>query len=404
MALLLRRSFIMGFVTSLATLAQATVVTNDTSVAANQTFDYVVVGAGLTGITVGNKLTSSSWTIWYDPVTGQNLRSSAADGLLWAPEQQRNSLTVLANHKVDKVLFQESTTASGLTFGIKPGSTVPGSLSGIHTVPATKEVILAAGSLASAPVLERSGVSNKTILGVAGIETIVELPGVGCNLVDQPGTGAAALVAEAYRNDTSIIDGINLFAPELSLVNSEQLWGAPIGYYHDQLTSEASLQSRAQTLVAAGAAANLKGAKMILNVTIDLIVNHQFPVAEFIGESYPTILEAVFWPLMPLSRGHVHISSSDPFQSPTIVPRFLTDNFDQQVAIAVSRRSQTLFVSAPFADVVADPYHNPGLGPNGTDSEWLTWYKETSFGASHWVGSTAMLSRELGGVVDSRLR
>lgn len=107
---------------------------------------------------------------------------------------------------------------------------------------------------------------------------------------------------------------------------------------------------------------------------------------------------------MPLSRGHVHISSSDPFQSPTIVPRFLTDNFDQQVAIAVSRRSQTLFVSAPFADVVADPYHNPGLGPNGTDSEWLTWYKETSFGASHWVGSTAMLSRELGGVVDSRLR
>lgn len=237
------------------------------------------------GLTISNDLSnrsskhtvsaSSSWTIWYDPVTGQNLRSSAADGLLWAPEQQRDSLTVLANHKVDKVLFQESTTASGLTFGIKPGSTVPGSLSGKHTVRATKEVILAAGSLASAPVLERSGVGNKTILGVAGIETIVELPGVRCNLVDQPGTGAAALVAEAYRNDTSIIDGINLFAPELSLVNSEQLWGAPIGYYHDQLTSEASLQSRAQTLVAAGAAANLEGAKMILNVTIDLIFNHQ---------------------------------------------------------------------------------------------------------------------------------
>lgn len=61
MALLLRRSFIMGFVASLATLTQATVVTNDTSVAANQTFDYVVVGAGLTGITVGNKLSEKGY-------------------------------------------------------------------------------------------------------------------------------------------------------------------------------------------------------------------------------------------------------------------------------------------------------------------------------------------------------
>lgn len=137
---------------------------------------------------------------------------------------------------------------------------------------------------------------------------------------------------------------------------------------------------------------------------VQLTPSTSVPVAEFIGESYPTILEAVFWPLMPLSRGNVHISSSDLFQRPIIVPRFLTDKFDQQVAIAIARRSQTLFASAPFADVVTDPYYDPGVGPDGTDSEWLAWYKKTSFGASHWVGSTAMLPRELGGVVDSGLR
>jgi hypothetical protein len=37
----------------------STVVTNDTAVAANQTFDYVIVGAGLTGLTVGNKVRSA---------------------------------------------------------------------------------------------------------------------------------------------------------------------------------------------------------------------------------------------------------------------------------------------------------------------------------------------------------
>lgn len=128
------------------------------------------------------------------------------------------------------------------------------------------------------------------------------------------------------------------------------------------------------------------------------------PVAEFIGESYPTILNVPFWPLMPLSRGHVHIMSSDPFQFPIIMPRFLTDEFDRQVAIAVARKSRELFSSAAFADIVADPYYDPPIGPNGTDAEYLTWTEKTAGGASHWIGSTAMMPRELGGVVDSHLR
>lgn len=107
---------------------------------------------------------------------------------------------------------------------------------------------------------------------------------------------------------------------------------------------------------------------------------------------------------MPLSRGHVHINTSDAFQDPIIVPRFLADAFDQQIAIVISRHSQALFASAPFTEVVVDPYYDPGFGPNGTDAEWLAWFKETSYGSSHWVGSTAMLPRELGGVVDPGLR
>lgn len=128
------------------------------------------------------------------------------------------------------------------------------------------------------------------------------------------------------------------------------------------------------------------------------------PVAEFIGESYPTLLSAIFWPLMPLSRGHVHINSSDPFDNPIVTPRFLTDQFDQDVAVAVSRLSRALFASAPFKKAVADPYYDPSIALNGTDAEWLAWFKNTSYGASHWVGSTAMLPREFGGVVDSKLQ
>lgn len=47
---------------ALAIGVRATTVTNDTSIAANKTFDYVIVGAGLTGITVGNKLSEKGFS------------------------------------------------------------------------------------------------------------------------------------------------------------------------------------------------------------------------------------------------------------------------------------------------------------------------------------------------------
>jgi len=116
------------------------------------------------------------------------------------------------------------------------------------------------------------------------------------------------------------------------------------------------------------------------------------------------VLNAVFWPLVPLSRGYVHISSGDPFQNPRITPRLLTDNFDQEIAVAITRRSLALFSSPPFADVVEDAYYDPPIPANATDADYLAWFKGTAFGASHWIGTTAMMPRELGGVVNPSLQ
>jgi len=108
--------------------------------------------------------------------------------------------------------------------------------------------------------------------------------------------------------------------------------------------------------------------------------------------------------MMPLSRGHVHINSSNPLDHPIITPRLLEDPFDAAVAVSIARASRAVFSSAPFKKVIADPYYDPPIGPNGTDAEYLAWYRKTAFGASHWVGATAMMRRDLGGVVDHELR
>ena len=64
-----------------------------------------------------------------------------------------------------------------------------------------------------------------SVLKKAGIKQVVDLPGVGSNLSDQPGTGASALVVGDIMGNSSLIDGRNLFAPFITLPNLVQLFG-----------------------------------------------------------------------------------------------------------------------------------------------------------------------------------
>jgi len=126
---------------------------------------------------------STMYTIWHDPATSKNLRSSAADGYLWAPNQQRQELTVLASHKVDKVLLDRNLRATGVAFLASNGTS-----DRLKTLKAyaSKGVVLAAGALASAPILERSGIGKQSALEPLGIKQLVDLPGVGANLNVSP--------------------------------------------------------------------------------------------------------------------------------------------------------------------------------------------------------------------------
>jgi len=52
-----------SFLCLYASVSSCTVVTNDSSVAAGHIFDYIVAGAGLSGLVVGNKLSARGYSV-----------------------------------------------------------------------------------------------------------------------------------------------------------------------------------------------------------------------------------------------------------------------------------------------------------------------------------------------------
>lgn len=120
-------------------------------------------------------LGGSSWARWVDGKTG--LRSGASSAYL-RPNMNRSNLTVVTNALVNKITI-ENGRATGLE--VKLNHEKPDEITHIL---AKKQVILSAGTFESPKILELSGIGNPEILKAAGLETKVELKGVGENYQD----------------------------------------------------------------------------------------------------------------------------------------------------------------------------------------------------------------------------
>jgi choline dehydrogenase len=105
------------------------------------------------------------------------VRWSTANAYL-RPAMKRNNLTVVTHAQVHKVILKQSTS------GLKAVGVEYRRKNTLHQVRAEKEVILSAGSIGSPHILQLSGIGNAEVLRNAGVEVQHELPGVGQNLQD----------------------------------------------------------------------------------------------------------------------------------------------------------------------------------------------------------------------------
>jgi choline dehydrogenase-like flavoprotein len=140
---------------------------------------------------------------------------------------------------------------------------------------------------------------------------------------------------------------------------------------------------------------------------VDLVFDAEstVPLAEILWAPTGHQIIAQLWNLIPLSRGSIHIQSTDANLPPRIDPKFLQLPIDMYVQAAAAIRIREYFATSPLAEHVVREV-SPGFEAvpqhaSWRDAAWNMWIKETLGGNSHPVSTCAMMGKERGGVVDA---
>jgi choline dehydrogenase len=285
-------------------------------------------GASLSQLTIMPDGTrASAWTCYVDPV-------------LTHPK-----LTVLAQAQVMNLELQ-GTRVAGVRFTSRNETFV---------ARATRETLLCAGSIMTPALLMRSGIGCRRDLAPLGINTVVDLPGVGRNLHDQP--TCWTVWQTARKNSPSVTTGM-----EATVFLKRAPWqDGPDG-------------------------------QVLLSI-------NTFPL-----DGYPTVTQGftlVPTALAPRSRGEVRLASADPLAYPLMNPNVCADPYDVEVVAHYARLIRDVMRQPEFESWGAVEV---APGPSvATLAEMQAYVRKTATTASHQVG-TARMGNDALSVVDPELR
>ena len=298
------------------------------------------------------------------------VRESTARAYL-QPVLNRSNLTLRTHTQVERVVF-DGLRAVGVEV-IRKGKR--------DTLYASREIILAAGAIASPTLLQRSGVGAEADLAAAGIELAHSLPGVGGNLQDH---------LEVYfqfhcTQPVSLNSKLNWFSK--GLIGAQWLLSRKGLGATNHFESCAFIRSRAG-LKAPDIQYHFLPAAMRYDGTAS-INGHGFQV--HVG------------PNKPQSRGKVTSLSADPFEAPSIAFNYLEhaqDRADWRACIRLTRE----IIRQQAMDEFRGDEIQPGLDVQ-SDDEIDAWVKDNVESAYHPAGTCKMGAQEDPlSVVDSECR
>ncbi|KAF9264085.1 pyranose dehydrogenase [Marasmius fiardii PR-910] len=313
-------------------------------------------------------------------------RSSSATSYLGPKFINRPNLHVLLHAYVTRILSKKkrknSLALQGVELSQDSGKT-------LHTVRASKEIILSSGSVGTPQILLSSGIGDSKRLESLGIQPLHHLPSVGQNLSEHAAVGTAYVVnandtdSEAARNATLAAEQLEQWEESRTgpLVNAA---GVQLGWV--RLPGNASIFERFEDPSAGPNTAHIEF----------IFTNGGFSM----GDPLPNLVGVLPSLVSPTSRGFVTLNTSDPFDYPTINLNLLSTEFDL-FALREGIRNVRRFMSSPAFDgfIVSSTV-------NATTDEELDEYIRTNvLGGAHLTGTAMMSPRNADwGVVDPDLR
>ncbi|PGH08327.1 hypothetical protein AJ79_06014 [Helicocarpus griseus UAMH5409] len=301
-------------------------------------------------------------------------RSYAVSGY-YDPIKDRTNLEIVTGTRVNEVLLDENKRANGVT--VQPrGST---DSEEVKTVKANTEIILCAGWLHTPQILQRSGIGPAPLLEIAGVEVLVDLPGVGSNLQDH------AAASANFRCPMSQTVGNSAGLLPLPVVTPD--WEAIITQVQGQNITEYLPATYTEDLV--------KGYQAQQELLLASFASPEAAVLElpFSGRGGASLVI-----MKPLSRGTVLMNTTNVYAEPIVDYHALVNPGDALVA-ANNYRFARKWMSTESAQLLGPEEVSPGANFT-TDEELIAIAREgITPTTAHGCCTSPMQPRELGGVV-----
>ncbi|KAF8207825.1 hypothetical protein K438DRAFT_1575096 [Mycena galopus ATCC 62051] len=326
------------------------------------------------------------------------------------------NLVILTGYQVMKINWNSTTAgaavAGGVTFAAAAGDQT-------YTVNAAKEVILSSGTIGSPQVLQLSGVGSKSLITGLGIDSVVDLPGVGANLQDH-------LSATIYLTDTSdstwaeLKLNTTLYNDQLAIwkENGTGMWtywneatayptiGNLMGSDASTWVGDLDLTSALSTSVSASSMDSTvqAGVKAQYAILADWAASASIGQVELIFSMFGLTDGAIgiqFCIQHAFSRGYVQINSSSVFDYPEINPNYLSISYDADIMRSAFKYVRQIMGTAPMSSVVASETL-PGSSTTA-DADIDSYIAKNSGTEYHPTGTNSMLPLDLGGVVNTSL-
>ncbi|RDW68689.1 GMC family oxidoreductase [Aspergillus mulundensis] len=337
---------------------------------------------------------------------------------------KRPNLRVVTEALVEKILLKEadgSVIATGVQFTPKDGVR--------RTVSAATEVVLSAGAVKSPQLLELSGIGGVELLSKHNIEVLVDNPNVGENLQEHGFVPFSWEVADGQQTAEALRDPA---VAKMAMDAWQQHSGAgPLGlcplssaYMTLPSLQDGELDGLLKKYLEDYQYPSRPGRESQYRILRQILEDDSEPSAQYtlapfqitpekgpspkgiFGMTEPGSFVSIVSVLnRPFSRGHVHLTSNDPYAPPLFDPKFFSHPLDLELHARHTQWLETLAATEPMASLIKKDgrrLHSDKRVDDLDTTRQLT--RDRIVAHYHVTGTTAMAPRESGGVVDSRLR